>query len=56
MDPEPAWTTVLTPSDREACLRDLEAAAGTDRFDEGQRAWRETADAISAGLGRDEPE
>ncbi|MUN53878.1 hypothetical protein GMA10_01320 [Kocuria koreensis] len=56
MDSEPAWTTVLTPSDREACLRELEATAGTDRFDEVQRSWRETAEAISAGLGRKEPE
>ncbi|MFB9999358.1 MULTISPECIES: hypothetical protein [Brachybacterium] len=39
MDHEPAWMDALTPSDREACLRDLEAAAGTDRFDEVQRSW-----------------
>jgi hypothetical protein len=56
MESAPAWMDALTPSDREVCLRDLEAAAGTDRFDEVQRAWRETADTISAGLGRDEPE
>ncbi|MEY9257727.1 hypothetical protein ABH903_000737 [Brevibacterium epidermidis] len=56
MDPEPAWTTALSPSDREARLRELEAAAGTDRFDEVQRSWRETAEAISAGLGRSQPE
>lgn len=56
MDPEPAWMTVLRPSDREACQRDLEAAAGTDHFDEVQRSWRETAEALSAGLGHSEPE
>lgn len=56
MDPEPAWMDALTPSDREACLLDFEAAAGTDRLDEVRRSWRETAEALSAGLGRNEPE
>ncbi|MDN5655523.1 MAG: hypothetical protein L0G46_10630 [Kocuria sp.] len=56
MDPAPAWMSALTSSDRETCLRDREAATGTDRFDEVQRSWRETAEALSAGLGRDEPE
>jgi len=55
MEPKQAWMDALTPSDREACHRDLEAAAGTGRLDDVQRSWRETAEAISAGLGRNEP-
>lgn len=51
-----AWMNALSPADREACLRDLSAAAGTERMADELRAWRETATAVAAGLGRSELE
>lgn len=49
-----AWMTALSPADHEACLRDLAAAAGTEHLEDELRAWRETAKAVAAGLGRSE--
>lgn len=51
-----AWMSALSPVDREACLRDLAAAAGSERLEDELRAWRETATAVAAGLGRSDLE
>ncbi|WP_208859892.1 hypothetical protein [Mycolicibacterium peregrinum] len=51
-DPE-SWMLALSPEDRAACARDIAAAADPQQE---LTAWRETATAIAAGLGRGEVE
>lgn len=57
------WMLALSPEDRAACAQDLvDAARASFSTDQPHRvlaeltSWKETATAIAAGLGRDEPQ
>lgn len=46
----------LSYEDRVTCARDLAAAALRGELQQELTSWRETAAALAAGLGREEPE
>lgn len=50
------WMRSLSLSDQEACARSLASAASPELLVAELTAWRETAAAVAAGLGRAELE